>query len=168
MPNLGACATPIVLELGVKDTRKTPRSCRQRPRLDPRIPSSEIKAAPPVATLLMAYASPSVRGRGRKPEPQMVTVYRSSRRVLSVLIDRQLFPASANPYDTARTLPLYVIYVAKGLPIRAVCFRDNPSAPHEALLSLVGTNKRRDWVGKPDRGSDLKDIGNGRFSQNPP
>jgi hypothetical protein len=71
--------------------RKEPRSGRQRPRLDPSTPSSEIIAAPPVAPLLLALASPSLWGRGRKAHPQMVAVYHSSRRVFLVPVGCHMF-----------------------------------------------------------------------------
>jgi hypothetical protein len=47
-------------------------------------------------------------------------------------------------------------------------FHDNPSTPPKSLLSMVGTDEGRGWVGKSDRGSDLKDAGYGSFKQNPP
>jgi hypothetical protein len=55
--------------------------------------------------------------------------------------------------------PPLVVYAAKGPLIRAVCCRDNPSTPPAALLWMVGTDTRRGWVGKSDRGSNLKGAG---------
>jgi hypothetical protein len=48
----------------------------------------------------------------------------------------------------------------------AVCFRDNPSTPLEADMSMVSTDDGRGCVGKADRGSGLKSTGYGRFNQN--
>jgi hypothetical protein len=47
-------------------------------------------------------------------------------------------------------------------------FRDNPSKPPKTLMSIMGTDERRGWVGKFDRGSDLKGAGYKRFRHNPP
>jgi hypothetical protein len=47
-------------------SRKTPRSGRRRPQLDPQTPSSEIIAALTVAARLLALAPPSLRGKGEK------------------------------------------------------------------------------------------------------
>jgi hypothetical protein len=56
-----------------------------------------------------------------------------------------------------RPYPPLVVYGAKAPPIWAVCFRDNRRTLPEALLSMVVTDEGRGWVGKSDRGSDLKD-----------
>jgi hypothetical protein len=69
---------------------------------------------------------------------------------------------------TIPPVPSLVVHAANGQPMRAMCFRDNPSTPHEALLSMVGTDERRDWVEKQDRGSDLKGARYGCFNQAPP
>jgi hypothetical protein len=61
-----------------------------------------------------------------------------------------------------------VVYVTKGPHVEAGCYRVNPSIPPEALQLMVGTDERRGWVGKSDRGSDLKGAGYGRFNRNPP
>jgi hypothetical protein len=45
-----------------------------------------------------------------------------------------------------------------------MCFRDNISTPLEALMSMVGTDETRGWMGKSDRGSDLKGVLYKRFS----
>jgi hypothetical protein len=55
LPYLGLCATPVVPEHGDgKACEKTPRSGRRRPRRDPHTPSSDIIAAPLVATRPLA------------------------------------------------------------------------------------------------------------------
>jgi hypothetical protein len=51
---------------------------------------------------------------------------------------------------------------------RRAPIRDNPSTAYEALLSMMGIDERRGWVGKSDRGSDPEGAGYGRFDQNPP
>jgi hypothetical protein len=54
LPDLGSSANPVVPELGGNGMRKPPRSGRRRPRRDSHMPLSEIIAAPPVATRLLA------------------------------------------------------------------------------------------------------------------
>jgi hypothetical protein len=71
---------------------KNPRSSCRRPRLDPRIPSSEIIATQPAIALHLASASPF-------------------RRVCPFPVGCQLFPAPADPYHIARTLPLWLAVV---------------------------------------------------------
>jgi hypothetical protein len=51
----------------------------------------------------------------------------------------------------------------------ALRFRDNPSAPLHALMSMVGIDERRGrWVVKSDWAYDLKDAGYKLCNQNPP
>jgi hypothetical protein len=66
MPYLESRATPVVPELEGKACETPPRTSSRRPRLDPRTPSSETMSAPPVEVVLLAQASPSLRGKGRK------------------------------------------------------------------------------------------------------
>jgi hypothetical protein len=88
----------------------------------------------------------------------------STRRVFHVSVGCKLFPTPADPYNASRSLPLRF----NGYASHVVSFHDNPSTPHEAILSIVGTDKRRGWVGNSDRGFDLNDIKYGSFSQYPP
>jgi hypothetical protein len=64
MLDLGSCATPVVPEMGERHKENPPHLGRRRPRLDPRTPSTEITPAPPIATLLLAQAPPSLRSKG--------------------------------------------------------------------------------------------------------
>jgi hypothetical protein len=76
MHGLGSCATPGVLELGGKASETPLAHVVVGPQRNPHAPSSEIIAAPLVASRLLALASPSLRGRGEKT--MATTSYRLS------------------------------------------------------------------------------------------
>jgi hypothetical protein len=130
-------------------------------------PLFEIKAAPPVARLLMASASPSFRVSGEKT----IATIGCRLSLLPSCLSRpgrmptvSGIPAPADPYNIVRTL---VVCAAKGPLIPAMYFHDSHSKSPEALVSMVGTDKRRGWAGKSHLGSGLKGAGYGRFNQSP-
>ena len=67
-----------------------------------------------------------------------------------------------------RSFSPLVVYASIEPPMWAVCVRDNPSKHPKALLSMVGTDEGRGWVGKTYRGFDFKNAGYGSFNRNPP
>jgi hypothetical protein len=165
MLDLDSYTTPVVPDMGGKGKRKTPslRSSKAPSRSTHtlvRDSSRSSRRSPPPST---GFSLPP--GRGEKttaatcchlsfPMPRMS----SPGRLLDV--------SGTGSSEKYRPYPLLVVHVARGRPLCwAVCFRGDPSTPSKALMSMVGTDVGRGWLGEAERGSDLKDAAYGSFNQ---